>query len=85
MVKRKKKVKNILLDRIGYLLIWLKKKMKRIHQKLSRSIRENITILVKIGDTILTGEFKNKKVKVKSIDKDEHGMLQQSMVKSCYI
>ena len=51
-----------------------RKKMKRIHQKLSRSIRENITIPVKIGDTILTGRFKNKKVKVKSISKDEHGM-----------
>ena len=51
-----------------------RKKMKRIHQKLNRSIRENITIPVKIGDTILTGRFKNKKVKVKSISKDEHGM-----------
>ena len=35
---------------------------------------EDINIPVKIGDTILTGRFKNKKVVVKSIDKDEHGM-----------
>ena len=48
--------------------------MKRIHQKLNRSIREDINIPVKIGDTILTGRFKNKKTVVKSIDKDEHGM-----------
>jgi len=51
-----------------------RKKMKKIHQKLNRSLRENINIPVKIGDTILTGRFKNKKVKVKSISKDEHGM-----------
>ena len=35
---------------------------------------ENINIPVKVGDTILTGRFKNKKVVVKSIGKDEHGM-----------
>ena len=35
---------------------------------------EDITIPVDIGDTVLMGRFKNKKVKVKSIDKDEHGM-----------
>ena len=51
-----------------------RKKMKRIHRKLNRSIREDINIPVKIGDTILTGRFKNKKTVVKSIDKDEHGM-----------
>ena len=51
-----------------------RKKMKRIHKKLNRSIREDINIPVKIGDTILTGRFKNKKTVVKSIDKDEHGM-----------
>jgi len=51
-----------------------RKKMKRIHQKLNRSLREDINIPVKIGDTILTGRFKNKKTVVKSIGKDEHGM-----------
>ena len=35
---------------------------------------EDINIPVKVGDTILTGRFKNKKVLVKSIGKDEHGM-----------
>jgi len=37
-------------------------------------ISENINIPVKVGDTILTGRFKNKKVVVKSIGKDKHGM-----------
>ena len=33
-----------------------------------------ITIDVKVGDTILGGKFKNKRIKVKEISKDEHGM-----------
>ena len=37
-------------------------------------LQEVITIPVKVGDTILTGRFKNKKVKVKEIGKDEHGL-----------
>ena len=38
------------------------------------SLQEAIKLPVEIGDTILTGRFKNKKVVVKSIGKDEHGM-----------
>ena len=33
-----------------------------------------ITIDVNVGDTILGGKFKNKKIKVREIGKDEHGM-----------
>jgi len=33
-----------------------------------------IKLNVKVGDTILTGRFKNKKTKVKTITYDEHGM-----------
>mgnify|MGYP001140613171 FL=1 len=33
-----------------------------------------ITIDVKVGDTILVGKFKNKKMKVKEIGQDKHGM-----------
>lgn len=33
-----------------------------------------ITIDVSIGDTILGGKFKNKKIKVKEIGKDDYGM-----------
>jgi hypothetical protein len=35
---------------------------------------EDITLPVDIGDTVLMGRFKNKKVKVKDIGKDEHDM-----------
>jgi len=37
-------------------------------------INEEIKLNVKVGDTILMGRFKNKKVVVKSISKDEYGM-----------
>ena len=33
-----------------------------------------ITIDVKIGDTILVGKFKNKKMVIKDIGVDDHGM-----------
>jgi co-chaperonin GroES (HSP10) len=33
-----------------------------------------IRLDVKVGDTILMGRFKNKKVLVKTISHDEHGM-----------
>ena len=35
---------------------------------------DGIYVPLKIGDTIYTGRFKNKKTKVKSIGKDEYGM-----------
>ena len=38
------------------------------------SLNEAITLPVSVGDTILTGRFKNKKTVVKTIGKDEHGM-----------
>jgi hypothetical protein len=37
-------------------------------------IKEDINIPVKVGDTILVGRFKNKKMKIKTIGKDKHGM-----------
>ena len=37
-------------------------------------VSEDIKLPVNIGDTILTGRFKNKKTVVKTIGKDEHGM-----------
>ena len=37
-------------------------------KKKTKKKNEDINIPVKIGDTILTGRFKNKKVVVKSID-----------------
>ena len=37
-------------------------------------ITEDINIPVNVGDTILVGRFKNKKMKVKDIGVDKHGM-----------
>ena len=37
-------------------------------------IKEDINIPVDVGDTILVGKFKNKKMKIKDIGKDKHGM-----------
>ena len=39
-----------------------------------KDLLEDIILPVKIGDTILVGRFKNKKMVVKSIGKDKHGM-----------
>lgn len=38
------------------------------------STNEDVTLPVNIGDVVLMGKFKNKKVVVKHIGKDEHGM-----------
>ena len=43
-------------------------------KKLKECINEEITLNVKVGDTLLMGKFKNKKVLVKNIGKDEYGM-----------
>lgn len=42
--------------------------------KLKDILNEKIEIDVEIGDTILVGRFKNKKLVVKDIGKDSHGM-----------
>ena len=47
---------------------------KELEKEFENSLDENIKIPVKVGDTILTGRFKNKKIVVKNIGKDEHGM-----------
>ena len=41
----------------------------------TEDINENINVPIKVGDTVLMGRFKNKKVKVKSIDYNEKGDL----------
>ncbi len=49
--------------------------MKKLTEWLVKDlIEEDIEIPVNVGDTILTGRFKNKKTIVKSIGKDDHGM-----------
>jgi tRNA nucleotidyltransferase/poly(A) polymerase len=47
---------------------------KKAQQEYEASLNENIVLPIKVGDTIMTGRFKNKKTIVKSIGKDEHGM-----------
>jgi len=42
--------------------------------KLKDLLNEKITIDVKVGDTILVGKFKNKKMVIKDIGVDSHGM-----------
>ena len=54
--------------------IFGKKVAQTLHQGFRKPLSEDIKIDVNVGDTILTGRFKNKKTKVKSIGKDEHGM-----------
>jgi GNAT superfamily N-acetyltransferase len=49
-------------------------KTKKIPGLKLPKIVEAITLDVEIGDTVLMGKFKNKKVVVKTIGKDEHGM-----------
>ena len=46
---------------------------KFITLKLAK-LSEDINLDVNVGDTLLMGKFKNKRVKVKDIGKDEHGM-----------
>ena len=47
---------------------------KKSQEEYEASLNENIVLPIKVGDTIMTGRFKNKKTIVKSIGKDEHGM-----------
>jgi len=51
-----------------------KKIAKLIYQGFRKPISEAIEIDVNVGDTILTGRFKNKKTVVKKIGVDNHGM-----------
>ena len=49
--------------------------MSTLTEWLTKPLIEEINIPVEIGDTILMGRFKNKRVKVKSIDYNEKGDL----------
>ena len=50
-------------------------KIKKEIEKLRNQLSEAVTLPVSVGDTIMMGRFKNKKVKVKSIDVNEKGDL----------
>jgi len=50
------------------------KDSKELEKEFEASLDEAITLPVEIGDTILVGRFKNKKLVVKDIGVDDHGM-----------
>lgn len=52
---------------------WARKNLGKFSPDMIK-IDEDITIPVNIGDTVLMGKFKNKRVTVKDISTDEHGM-----------
>lgn len=60
----------VLLQRIAGLLKYYDSSLV----KEDGQLKEAITLDVKVGDTILTGKFRNKKTVVKDIGKDDHGM-----------
>ena len=47
---------------------------KKSQEEFENSLQEVIKLPVEIGDTLLMGKFKNKKVVVKTIGEDEHGL-----------
>ena len=47
--------------------------MKEILKKWRKYIKESITLDIKVGDILLGGKYKNKRIVVKSIGKDENG------------
>ena len=47
--------------------------LREIIKKTLTSLLEDITIPINVGDEILGGKFKNKKVKVKEIGENEKG------------
>lgn len=44
------------------------------HLKTFKELNEDINIPINVGDTVFTGRFKNKKMVIKEIGKDETGM-----------
>ena len=50
------------------------RKFINMMKKKTKKMNENIVLPIKVGDTILTGRFKNKRTTVKSIGKDDYGM-----------
>jgi tRNA nucleotidyltransferase/poly(A) polymerase len=71
-VRFKLSVKGDDVMKLGFKGSEIGKEIQRMETQ--RYMNEDITIPVEVGDTILTGRFKNKKTTVKSIDTDEHGM-----------
>ena len=45
----------------------------KLYKSIANSLNEDINIPIKVGDTVLGGKFKNKRIVVKSIGKNEKG------------
>jgi len=74
-VKTKKDSKQRLFEVMGRLDKTFKPKLnEEFDEEKEFVISEDISIDVEVGDTIMTGRFKNSPKVVKSIGKDEHGM-----------
>ena len=72
-MKTKKDSKQRLFEVMGRLDKTFKPKLNEDFDE-ELVISEDISIDVEVGDTIMTGRFKNSPKVVKSIGKDEHGM-----------
>ena len=74
-MKTKKDSKQRLFEVMGRLDKTFKPKLnEEFDEEKEFVISEDISIDVEVGDTIMTGRFKNSPKVVKSIGKDEHGM-----------
>ena len=51
----------------------IKEEIVNVRVHLEQSLNEDISVPINIGDTVLMGKFKNKRVVVKSITKNEKG------------
>ena len=45
----------------------------KLYQSIAKSLNEDINVPISVGDTVLGGKFKNKRIVVKSIGKNEKG------------
>lgn len=65
--------KDIALDHLKELKDYYTKLVKMEKESKKSEINESIKLNIEVGDTILSGKFRNKKVVVKTIGTDEHG------------
>ena len=54
--------------------------MNKLTEWLVKPLINEVELPIKVGDTVLMGRFKNKKVKVKSITWNEKGDLHQHLI-----
>ena len=75
---KKLKIPNKLLTNKNALVKYLTSNPQMMSQLLrlaTEDVNENVDLPIEVGDTVMMGRFKNKKVKVKSIDWNEKGDL----------